>query len=70
MSHKVNLIRSPPFFAHTSISMANAIEDRYKRKDLRSHILTRPGIYIGSVDPESTTTFIINDEGTEALEKR
>jgi len=46
-----------------------AVEKKYQKKDLRTHILDRPGIYIGSVVPETAVAYVINAEGTRAVER-
>lgn len=47
--------------------MAKKIEDKYKVLDQISHILLRPGTYVGSNKPSITTKFII--EGEKAIRK-
>lgn len=46
-----------------------AVEKKYQKKDLRTHVYDRPGVYIGSDVPDTITTFVINDAGTRAAEK-
>ncbi len=41
--------------------MAKKIEDKYKVLDQISHILLRPGTYVGSNKPSTSTRFIIED---------
>ena len=48
---------------------AAAIEAKYVKKDLRQQIYDTPDTYIGSVEPETITCFVINEAGTRAVEK-
>ena len=50
--------------------MATAgVGKKYQKKDLRTHILDRPGIYIGSVVAETAQLYVINDDGAHAVER-
>jgi DNA topoisomerase-2 len=40
--------------------MAN-IEDKYKKHELRSHIYSRPAMYIGSIEPNCIDTYIVDN---------
>lgn len=42
--------------------MAKKIEDQYKKLDDIDHVLQRPGMYIGSIKPHTTTKWIIEDD--------
>lgn len=42
--------------------MAKKIEDKYRKLDDIDHCLTRPGMYIGSIKPHTTTKWIIEDD--------
>ena len=42
--------------------MAKKIEDKYKKLDDIDHVLQRPGMYIGSIKPHTTTKWIIEDD--------
>jgi DNA topoisomerase-2 len=42
--------------------MKKKIEDRYKILDQKSHILLRPGTYVGSNKPSKSIRYVINDE--------
>ena len=48
---------------------AAGVGKKYQKKDLRTHILDRPGIYIGSVVAETAVGYVINDAGTRAVER-
>ncbi|KAM0687539.1 DNA topoisomerase 2 [Conglomerata obtusa] len=41
--------------------MTKTIEDQYQKKTPIEHILLRPDTYIGSVEPETLTTYTLND---------
>lgn len=42
--------------------MSKKIEDKYRKLDDIEHCLTRPGMYIGSIKPHTTTKWIIEDD--------
>ena len=42
--------------------MAKKIEDRFVKLTDIEHVLLRPGMYIGSVKPNTSMKHIINDE--------
>ena len=50
-------------------SGAAAIEAKYVKKDLRQQIYDTPDTYIGSVEPETITCWVVNDAGTRAEER-
>jgi DNA topoisomerase-2 len=41
-----------------------SIEEKYKLLDDVSHVLLRPGRYIGSITPHTDTTHVVSEEGT------
>ena len=43
------------------------IEDKYKVLDQISHVLLRPGTYVGSNKPNTSQKYLINDEGKMEL---
>lgn len=49
--------------------MTKKIEDKYKVLDQISHILLRPGTYVGSNKPNKSNKFIINDNGEMELKE-
>lgn len=65
---QIDLI-TPIIFCSLHGQMAAAIEQKYQKKDLRTHILTRPGVYVGSIEPETAITFVIDKDGIEAVER-
>ena len=42
--------------------MNTEIDKKYKKHELRSHIYSRPSMYIGTIDPNTLETYIINDD--------
>lgn len=46
-----------------------ALGDKYKKLDHREHVLTRPGMYIGSIEEDTFNTWVF-DPATERLVKR
>jgi DNA topoisomerase-2 len=42
--------------------MTTEIDKKYKKHELRSHIYSRPSMYIGTIDPNTLETYIINDD--------
>jgi len=42
--------------------MTSEIDKKYKKHELRSHIYSRPSMYIGTIDPNTLETYIINDD--------
>lgn len=42
---------------------------KYVKMDPREHVLARPGMYIGSVEVDKTSMWVLNDERTEMLKK-
>ncbi len=49
--------------------MAKKIEEKYKELSEREHIITRPGMWVGSVKEEEKTMFLYNSE-SELMETR
>jgi DNA topoisomerase-2 len=45
--------------------MTKTIEEKYQKKDLREHILTRPDTYIGSVKSTTDEIFVLEKENPE-----
>jgi DNA topoisomerase-2 len=41
--------------------MTSEIDKKYKKHELRSHIYNRPSMYIGTIDPFTIDTYIIDD---------
>ena len=37
------------------------VDKKYKKHELRSHIYSRPSMYIGTIDPNTIDTYIIDD---------
>jgi DNA topoisomerase II len=48
--------------------MAN-IEDKYKKHELRSHIYSRPAMYIGTIEPNTIETYIV-DNSNKIIKKQ
>jgi DNA topoisomerase-2 len=42
--------------------MTSEIDKKYKKHELRSHIYNRPSMYIGTIDPFTIDTYIIDDD--------
>jgi DNA topoisomerase-2 len=49
--------------------MSKTIEEKYKKLTDIEHVLLRPGMYVGSINPNTETSFIFNSE-TSKMEKR
>ena len=45
------------------------ISDKYKKLDGREHVLTRPGMYIGSIEEDTCSVWVLNNEKTK-IEKK
>lgn len=45
------------------------IEDKYVKMDHHEHVLARPGMYIGSIEPDTYNTWVFN-ETSNSMEKR
>ena len=41
--------------------MATEVDNKYKKHELRGHIYSRPSMYIGTIDPNTIETYIIDD---------
>ena len=41
--------------------MATEVDKKYKKHELRSHIYSRPSMYIGTIDPNTIETYIIDE---------
>jgi DNA topoisomerase-2 len=46
---------------NTMTEGAKTLEEKYQKKDLREHILTRPDSYIGSIKSITDEVFVVND---------
>jgi len=46
-----------------------AVEDIYKKKTHHEHILSTPDTYIGSVEPDTKTMYIFDDENKKIIKK-
>ena len=44
--------------------MTTETDKKYKKHELRSHIYSRPSMYIGTIDPNTIDTYIIDDNDT------
>jgi DNA topoisomerase-2 len=42
--------------------MTTETDKKYKKHELRTHIYSRPSMYIGTIDPNTIDTFIIDDD--------
>lgn len=42
---------------------------KYVKMDPREHVLARPGMYIGSVEVDKTSMWVLNDDKTEMMKK-
>ena len=40
---------------------SNETDKKYKKHELRTHIYSRPSMYIGTIDPNTIDTYIIDD---------
>ena len=47
----------------------SAIENRYKKLDHREHVLSRPGMYIGSIDEDAYNTWVFDFDQRKLLKK-
>ena len=69
-----NLIKLKKFLIHGIMILLNHIRHRcnpvryatsYEKKTPLEHILLRPGMYIGQVEPAIESTWVINSAGTQ-----
>ena len=51
-----------------TIMSANEVDKKYKKHELRGHIYNRPSMYIGTIDPNTIDTYII-DETEKVIKK-
>ena len=49
---------------------APKLEDIYKQKDPRQHVLDCPGMYVGSVDPDEQEMRILDDDNKKIIKKK
>ena len=42
--------------------MTTETDKKYKKHELRTHIYSRPSMYIGTIDPNTIDTYIIDDD--------
>lgn len=47
----------------------DAISAKYKKLDAREHVLTRPGMYIGSIEEDSCDTWVFDNENKKMIKK-
>ena len=47
-----------------------AIADKYKKLDAREHVLTRPGMYIGSIEEDTYDTWVFDIESKKMIKKQ
>ncbi len=47
-----------------------AIADKYKKLDAREHVLTRPGMYIGSIEEDIYDTWVFDKETGKMIKKQ
>lgn len=52
------------------INKAPKLEDIYKQKDPRQHVLDCPGMYVGSVDPDEQEMRILDDDNKKIIKKK
>ena len=55
--------------ASSAASAASAAAKKYKKLDQREHVLLRPGMYIGSTEPDHIRTWVHAPAASEKLEK-
>jgi DNA topoisomerase II len=48
---------------------ANLLQSKYKKLDHREHVLTRPGMYIGSIDEDTYNTWVYDVESKRMVKK-
>jgi DNA topoisomerase-2 len=48
---------------------STSVSDKYQKLEQREHVLTRPGMYIGSIEEDTYDTWVMNNE-TNKMEKR
>ncbi len=46
-----------------------AVSDKYKKHELRTHIYSRPSMYIGSIEPNTIETFVV-DNSNKIIKKQ
>ncbi len=54
----------------TAASESAAIADKYKKLDAREHVLTRPGMYIGSIEEDTYDTWVFDHESKKMIKKQ
>lgn len=49
--------------------MSKEIESKYRKLTDIEHVILRPGMYVGSIKPHTTTKYLLNDEGKMELKE-
>ena len=50
-------------------SMIDSVDSKYKKHELRSHIYNRPAMYIGTIEPNTIDTYIV-DNSNKIIKKQ